>query len=88
MAGLSACRGEIDWESEIVQNFGCCYVKMYLSPPKKITCALKNSGWKMKVPLEMPLFMGVPGLFVNGCFQGKKVMIRCERPVGDLEKLR
>ena len=25
---------------------------------------------------------------MSGCFQGKKVMIRCERPVGDLEKLR
>jgi len=57
-------------------------------PPKKNTCALKNSGWKMKVPFEMPLFRGVPGLFVSGCFQGNKVMIRCERPVGDLEKLR
>ena len=68
MAGLSACRGEIDWESEIVQNFGCCYVKMYLPPPKKITCALKNSGWKMKVPFEMPPFYGGARTFCERMF--------------------
>ena len=72
MAGLSACRGEIDWESEIVQNFGCCYVKMYLPPPKKITCALKNSGWKMKVPLEMSFLWGCPDFLWADVFKARR----------------